>query len=209
MRTRSELRDEMAMLMGGRTAEELIFGDPTTGAQNDIERATQIARAMVTQFGMSDQIGPLQLGNKHGEVFLGKEMGHEVNYSDDVASAIDAEIRRLVDDAHVEAREVLSLHRATLDQLADALVAHETLGDDQLHAIFGHLDSWETTPSSIDRERATGPGRGRVTGTAGSPSIPDAGGRSDNVTAAEGDTGSWKAPGTDDHRPDVGPPRFP
>ena len=211
MRTRSELRDEMAMLMGGRTAEEIIFGDPTTGAQNDIERATQIARAMVTQFGMSEQIGPLQLGNKHTEVFLGKEMGHEVNYSDEVASFIDAEIRRFVDEAHAEAREVLILHRATLDQLADALVAHETLGDEQLHAIFGHLDSWETTPNSIGRERATGAGTGvgLVAGSGPAAPIPGGSGRSDNVTAAEGDPAPWAPASGDDQRPEAGPPRFP
>jgi cell division protease FtsH len=144
MKTRSELRDELAMLMGGRTAEELIFGDPTTGAQNDIERATEIARAMVTQFGMSDEIGPQQLGAKSSEPFLGKDVGHEANYSDEMAARIDAEVRRLVDDAHEEAREILSLHRATLDRLADALAEHETLGDTQLALIFGDLDAWES-----------------------------------------------------------------
>ncbi len=188
MRSRSELLDEMAMLMGGRTAEELIFGDPTTGAQNDIERATQIARAMVTQFGMSDHIGPLQLGAKHGEVFLGKEVGHEVNYSDHVAAAIDAEVRRLVDEAHAEAREVLSLHRATLDQLADALVARETLGDDELMAIFGHLDSWETTPSSIGTER-----RDRSAGVVEAPSSAATVGpltRAENLRTTEIDPGA-------------------
>jgi len=153
MKTRSELRDEMAMLMGGRTAEELIFGDPTTGAQNDIERATHIARAMVTQFGMSDAIGPLQLGQKTGEVFLGKDMGHEANYSDHVAALVDAEIRQLLDEAHAEAREILLLHRATLDQLADALVAYETLGDDELGRLFGHIESWESTGHSVYEER--------------------------------------------------------
>ncbi len=142
IRTRSELRDEMAMLMGGRTAEELIFGDPTTGAQNDIERATQIARAMVTQFGMSDVIGPQQLGQRSQEVFLGRDMGHEQNYSDEMAARIDGEVRRLLDEAHAEAREILTLHRATLDLLAAALVEHETLGDAQLAEIFGDLDEW-------------------------------------------------------------------
>ena len=140
IKTRSELRDEMAMLMGGRTAEELIFGDPTTGAMNDIERATQIARAMVTQYGMSDTLGPQQLGNRTGEPFLGKEMGHEVNYSDDMAAVIDNEIRRLLDDAHLEAREILTLHRPTLDRLADALVARETLSDADLAPIWAELD---------------------------------------------------------------------
>jgi cell division protease FtsH len=153
LKTRSELRDELAMMMGGRTAEEVIFGDPTTGAQNDIERATQVARAMVTQFGMSDLIGPQQLGQKNGEVFLGKDMGHEANYSDEVAAVVDAEIRRLLDEAHTEAREVLLQHRATLDQLADALVAYETLDDDALTRLLGQLDPWESTGHSVYEER--------------------------------------------------------
>jgi cell division protease FtsH len=183
LKTRSELRDEMAMLLGGRTAEEIIFGDPTTGAQNDIERATQIARAMVTQFGMSDAIGPLQLGHRTGgEVFLGKEAGqHEANYSDEVATAVDSEVGRLVDAAHSEAREILTLHRATLDQLADALVAQETLGDNELHEIFGHLDSWETTGSSVSAER------GRTSGNGWSPSAGGGFGAHHEGYRAEGD----------------------
>jgi len=191
MRTRSELRDELAMLMGGRTAEELIFGDPTTGAMNDIERATQIARAMVTQYGMTDALGPQQLGQKSGEPFLGKEVGHEVNYSDEVAAAIDAEIRRLLDEAHGEALEILTLHRATLDRLADALVEHETLGDVDLLALFGDLDPGGNKDDLPDADRAQ-PGR----------SGPPAGGRSDNVTTAEADPDGTQ-------RPDAGPPRFP
>ena len=95
------------MLMGGRTAEELIFGDPTTGAQNDIEKATEIARAMVTEYGMSDALGPQQLGQKKGEVFLGRDFGHQANYSDEVAARIDAEVRKLIDDAHTEALDIL------------------------------------------------------------------------------------------------------
>ncbi len=142
LKSRSELRDELAMLLGGRTAEELIFGDPTTGAANDIERTTEIARAMVTEYGMSDELGPLKLGHKHGEIFLGKEVGHEPDYSDDVAAAIDAEIARIVEEAHDEAREILTLHRATLDSLAAALIEKETLEEDQLEEILGDLESW-------------------------------------------------------------------
>ncbi len=142
LRTRSELRDQLAMLLGGRTAEELTFGDPTTGAADDIEKATQIARAMVTEYGMSDELGPQRLGEKHGEVFLGKEVGHEANYSDQVAGSIDAEVRRLLDEAHGEAREILTLHRATLDRLVDALVEKETLDEPQLLEIFGGLETW-------------------------------------------------------------------
>src|SRR5437763_5329992 len=135
--TRSELRDDLAMLLGGRTAEELIFEDPTTGAQDDIEKATQIARAMVTEYGMSDLLGPQQLGQKHGEVFLGRDFGHQPNYSDQVAASIDGEIRRLIDEAHVEARQILPIHRATLDSLAAALIERETLDTPEVMEVLG------------------------------------------------------------------------
>ena len=143
LKTRSELRDELTMLLGGRTAEEMIFGDPTTGAANDIERATEIARSMVTSYGMSDTLGPQQFGRKDAEVFLGKEMGHEANYSESVAAAIDHEVRTLIDAAHDEARELLVLHRATLDRLADSLIENETLEEDELLAIFGDISVGE------------------------------------------------------------------
>jgi cell division protease FtsH len=143
LKSSSELRDDMVMLMGGRTAEELIFGEPTTGAANDIERATQIARAMVTQYGMSDAVGPVQLGSAAGEVFVGKDGGHEAGYSEQLAATLDREIHRFLEEAHDEAREILLLHRATLDRLADALVAHETLGDEALRPILGPLDVWD------------------------------------------------------------------
>ncbi|MGH9224052.1 MAG: ATP-dependent zinc metalloprotease FtsH, partial [Acidimicrobiales bacterium] len=137
--TRSALRDQLAMLMGGRTAEELIFQDPTTGAQNDIEKATQIARAMVTEYGMSDEIGPQQLGQNHSEVFLGRDIGHQANYSDHVAAKIDAEVRHLIDEAHDEAREVLMMHRKTLDRLAQALVEKETLDTPEVMEILAEV----------------------------------------------------------------------
>jgi cell division protease FtsH len=137
--TRSALRDQLAMLMGGRTAEELIFQDPTTGAQNDIEKATAIARAMVTEYGMSDEIGPQQLGQKNGEVFLGRDLGHQANYSDHVAAKIDAEVRRLIDEAHGEARDILVTHRKALDRLADALVEKETLDTPEVMELFADV----------------------------------------------------------------------
>jgi cell division protease FtsH len=193
IKTRSELRDEMAMLMGGRTAEELIFFDPTTGAMNDIERATQIARAMVTQYGMSDLLGPQQFGTQRGEPFLGKEAGHEANYSDETAASIDAEVRRLLDEAHDEARELLTLHRPTLDRLAEALVAHETLGDRDLQPIWDELD----LPADDDLEAELD--RTELLPRAGSRS--GGLGHTENVTAAE-----------PDHAPtdsaDTGPPGF-
>jgi cell division protease FtsH len=141
IKSRSELRDEMAMLMGGRTAEELIFGDPTTGATNDLERATHIARAMVLEYGMSDALGPQQFGFRPFSV--DRDLAAEVGHSDELTTAIDTEVRGLLDAAHDEAREILTLHRATLDRLAEQLIEHETLAERELEAIFagvGHLD---------------------------------------------------------------------
>ncbi|HLY84327.1 MAG TPA: ATP-dependent zinc metalloprotease FtsH [Acidimicrobiales bacterium] len=140
--SRSELRQAMAMCLGGRTAEELIFEELTTGAENDIEKATRIARAMVTEYGMSDLLGPQQLGQKSGEVFLGRDFGHQPNYSEHVAASIDAEVRRLIDDAHEQARDILTLHRDTLDALAAALVDKETLDTPELMEIIGALPAW-------------------------------------------------------------------
>ena len=146
--TRSALRDQLAMLLGGRTAEELIFQDPTTGAANDIERASQIARAMVTEYGMSDDIGPQQLGQKNGEVFLGRELGHQANYSDQVAANIDAEVRRLIDEAHAEAAEILIEHRAVLDRLADALIEKETLDTPEVMELLAPVSKRSRRPAA-------------------------------------------------------------
>jgi cell division protease FtsH len=136
LRSRSELIDELAMILGGRTAEELVFGEITTGAANDIERATNIARAMVTEYGMSDELGLRRLGRTHGEVFLGKEVGHEPDYSDTVAAEIDSEIRRLIEGAHADAVTVLTTHRSTLDALAAALIDQETLEEADLRRLL-------------------------------------------------------------------------
>lgn len=136
LQSRSELTDTMAMLLGGRTAEELIFGDPTTGASDDIDRVATIARSMVTEYGMSESLGPQRLGNKSGEVFLGKDQGHEANYSQDVATQIDREVRGLVEAAHEEAREILTLHRVVLDRLAEGLIEHESLDGAELESIL-------------------------------------------------------------------------
>jgi cell division protease FtsH len=159
--TRSELRDQLAMLMGGRTAEEMIFHDPTTGAQNDIERASQIARSMVTEYGMSDLIGPQQLGQKNGEVFLGRDLGHQPNYSDEVAARIDAEVRRLIDEAHTEALEILTENRKVLDRLAKALVEKETLDTPEVMEVLGPVSKRpsRTAPASAP---ARSPARRRV-----------------------------------------------
>ncbi len=125
--TREELIDELAMLLGGRVAEELIVGDITTGAANDIERATKVAKQMVTEYGMSDMLGPLTLGQKQHEVFLGRDLAAQPDYSDQVAFEIDTEVRRLIDEAHDEALDILEQHRAKLDELAAILIERETM----------------------------------------------------------------------------------
>ena len=136
LKTRSELTDEMAMLLGGRVAEEVVFGDPTTGASNDIDRVTAIARAMVTEYGMSSSLGPQRFGAGVGEAYASSTVA---NYGDDIATEIDREVGALIDSAAAEAREILTLHRSVLDRLASALIEEETLERDELDAIFDHL----------------------------------------------------------------------
>src|SRR3970040_887230 len=126
--TREELADELAMLLGGRVAEELIVGDITTGAANDSERATKVAKQMVTEYGMSDVIGPLTLGQKAHEIFLGRDFQSQPDYSDQVAFEIDNEIRRLIDEAHDEELDILQDNPEHLDRLPTMLVATETMG---------------------------------------------------------------------------------
>jgi cell division protease FtsH len=136
MMTREELRDELAKLMGGRVAEEIVAGDISTGAGNDIERATKIARQMVTEHGMSDAIGPRTLGQKQGEVFLGRDWASTPDYSDAVAFEIDQEVRRLIDEAHDVALEILTEHREKLDALAALLLEKETLEREEVELFF-------------------------------------------------------------------------
>jgi cell division protease FtsH len=137
--TREELADELAMLLGGRVAEELIVGDITTGAANDIERATKVARQMVTEYGMSDAIGPLTLGQKQHEVFLGRDFQSQPDYSDHVAFEIDNEVRRLIDEAHDEALDILQDRRAKLDELAGLLIERETLEREEVERFLADI----------------------------------------------------------------------
>jgi cell division protease FtsH len=161
--SRSQLRDAMAMCLGGRTAEELVFDEPTTGAENDIEKASGIARAMVTEYGMSDVLGPRQLGQAAGEVFLGRELGHQVQYSQQIAGTIDQEIHMLIEAAHQRARDILIEHRSTLDVLARQLVEHETLDTPELMAIIGELGSWSGPVSRPTRSLPADPVGARPT----------------------------------------------
>ncbi len=137
--TRSEMLNQLAYMLGGRAAEELIFHDPTTGASNDIEKATSLARAMVTQFGMTERLGAIRYGQEQGEVFLGRDMGHTRDYSEDVAAAIDEEVRTLIETAHQEAYDILVANRDVLDRLVLELLEKETLDKAQVEAVFADL----------------------------------------------------------------------
>ena len=166
--TRQELTDELAMLLGGRVSEELEFGDMTTGAQNDLDRATKIARQMVTEFGMSDRLGPLTLGTRQGEVFLGRDFTSQPDYSDQVAFEIDSEIRSLIDQAHDEALEILTEHRSKLDQIAAALIEKETIEKNDLIELLRGVDkrpqrgeSMNGTGVAVARRSVKQPGPGR------------------------------------------------
>ena len=125
--TRAELNDTMAMTLGGRAAEEIVFGEVTTGASNDLEKVTATAKQMVMRFGMSEKLGPRVFGHDHGQPFLGREFSSEPDYSDDVAREIDAEIRRIVEEAHQVARDILAQHRADLDKTSEILLRRETI----------------------------------------------------------------------------------
>jgi cell division protease FtsH len=137
--TRAEMMDQLAMLLGGRTAEELVFHEPTTGAANDIEKATSIARNMITQYGMSEKLGARKFGQENGEVFLGREMGHQRDYSEEIASSIDDEVRRLIEGAHDEAWEILVEYRDVLDNLVLELMEKETLQKDEVLRVFARV----------------------------------------------------------------------
>ncbi|MGO4189430.1 ATP-dependent zinc metalloprotease FtsH [Pseudarthrobacter sp. TAF60_1] len=134
--TRNELLDQMAYAMGGRVAEEIVFHDPSTGASNDIEKATGTARKMVTEYGMSERVGAVRLGQGGGEPFLGRDAGHERNYSDQIAYVVDEEVRRLIDQAHDEAYAILTENRDVLDSLALELLERETLNQAEIAEIF-------------------------------------------------------------------------
>ncbi|TQJ34826.1 ATP-dependent zinc metalloprotease FtsH [Arthrobacter sp. SLBN-122] len=134
--TRNELLDQMAYAMGGRVAEEIVFHDPSTGASNDIEKATGTARKMVTEYGMSERVGAVRLGQGGGEPFLGRDAGHERNYSDQIAYVVDEEVRRLIEQAHDEAYEILTENRDVLDLLALELLERETLNQAEIADIF-------------------------------------------------------------------------
>jgi len=159
---RSEMLNQLAYMLGGRAAEELIFHDPTTGASNDIEKATAVARAMVMQFGMTERLGAIRYGQEQGEVFLGRDMGHVRDYSEEVAAAIDEEVRTFIETAHQEAYEVLVANRDVLDALVLELLEKETLDKAQIEEIFAALRLREPRPAWTGSARRVPDERGPV-----------------------------------------------
>jgi cell division protease FtsH len=134
--TRAELLDTMAMTLGGRAAEELVFGEITTGASNDLEKVTASSKQMVMRFGMSEKLGPRVFGHDHGQPFLGREFSSEPDYSDEIAREIDLEIRRIVESAHTVARDILTEHREALNRISEILLKRETIERDQFVALL-------------------------------------------------------------------------
>jgi len=137
--TRSEMLNQLAYMLGGRAAEEMIFHDPTTGASNDIEKATAVARKMVMEYGMTETLGAIKYGQVSGEPFMGRDMGHQREFSEEVAALIDEEVRNFIDIAHHEAYEILVQNRDVLDALVIELLEKETLDRDEVAEIFKPL----------------------------------------------------------------------
>jgi cell division protease FtsH len=151
--SKSELIDELAMLLGGRVAEELVFQDPTTGAHDDLDRATKIARKMVCEYGMSERLGPLALGEKADQPFLGRDIAAHPDYSDHVAAEIDSEIRRLMDEAHDEAWEILTTYRNELDAMVDRLAAQESVNKEEVAELFADVPKRASRGEAISKPR--------------------------------------------------------
>ncbi|MBQ7172065.1 MAG: AAA family ATPase, partial [Clostridia bacterium] len=155
---RRSLSEQIAMLLGGRAAEAIVFDDVSAGASNDIQRATQLARKMVMRFGMSDELGPMTFGSEHGEdeIFLGRDFSNERNYSEETAAKIDAEIRRIIEEAYAKAREILSENRDKLDFVAEFLVSHETMDDKQFAAAMdGEVSVEELEAMTAEKRRVS------------------------------------------------------
>jgi cell division protease FtsH len=151
---RSELVDSLAQALGGRTAEEIVFGDPSTGAYSDIEQATDMARSMVMEHGMSDRLGPMRYGTPQGQVFLGRDYNRAIDYSDEVAAMIDEEVRKLITQAHEEARAILTTHREALDRIADALLERETLYAADIVEVLSDVPKWQHVSNGSMRIQA-------------------------------------------------------
>jgi cell division protease FtsH len=140
--TKSELLDRVTGLLGGRVAEEIVFNEISTGASNDFEKATAIVRSMITEYGMSERLAPMQYGRSQGQVFLGRDLGHEQNYSDKVAYEIDSEMQELIHRCYNRAKELILEHREKLELLAQTLLVRETLDEEEIRQLMeqGKID---------------------------------------------------------------------
>ncbi|MDO9556346.1 MAG: ATP-dependent zinc metalloprotease FtsH [Coriobacteriia bacterium] len=150
LNTKGEMLDEISMMLGGRVAEEIAIGDITTGASNDIERATKLARLMITRYGMSDKLGPMTLGDDQREVFLGRDFSNTPNYSQEIAFEIDKEVRRMIDEGFDKANKILTERRAQLDLMAQVLIERETVDKEELKALLE--DRWDEY-LEVEKER--------------------------------------------------------
>ena len=151
LQSKSEFEDKIAGLLGGNAAERLIFGDTTTGASNDIEKATELARRMVTEYGMSEKLGPLAFGKRDELIFLGREIGEQRNYSDEVAKQIDEEVRAIIDRNYERAMQVLIQHKDKLVALAEKLIEQETVEGPEFEALFADLPPKEDAHRLVPR----------------------------------------------------------
>src|SRR5213079_2229756 len=138
--TKTALMEQLAMTLGGRAAEELVFHEVTTGAANDLERVTSTAKQMIMRYGMSEKLGPRVLGRNHDQPFLGREMGNEPDYSEEIAREIDDEIRRVIEEAHALAIQVLTEHMDELHKLSVILIERETIDKDQFERLLAGED---------------------------------------------------------------------
>jgi len=173
LQSKTEFEDKIAGLLGGNAAERLIFGDTTTGASNDIEKATDLARRMVTEWGMSDKMGPLAFGKRDEMIFLGREIGEQRNYSDDVAKMIDEEVRAIIEHGYVRATKVLTEYKAKLLALADKLIAEETVDAEGFESLFEDVPAKQNLHGILmasDSGSFGAPTKGPSAPPAGSPS---------------------------------------
>ena len=160
--SRNQLLDQIAYAMGGRIAEEVVFKDPTTGASNDFEKATSIARQMVTKYGMSQKIGAISLGSGNNEPFLGRELATHANYSNEMAQQVDAEVRAILDRAQDEAYKAITTNRAVLDKLAKSLLEQETLNQDEIAKIFKAVKKVPARTAWRSSTKRTGTNKGPI-----------------------------------------------
>ncbi len=161
--TKAMIVDQIGVCLGGRVAEEVVYGDVTTGAQNDLEKSTGLARRMVTEFGMSERLGPMTFGKRHEQVFLGRDFGHERDYGENIATAIDEEVSEIISGQYARVKELLLTHRPHMDALVKALLEKETLDKKEVDAILEEvnrrlaLGEDPTSPSSSDNDRQEPP----------------------------------------------------